>query len=189
MKIRLGILISGRGSNLAALIRACDQPDYPAEIAIVISDRETAPGLKLAADAGIPNHYIPHPSRTGFAMGAGWPLVANKVDLIILAGFMRVLHVGFVLRWHDRIINIHPSLLPNFPGLHPYRQALDAGVKHSGCTVHWVVPEVDAGSIIAQMAVRVEPTDTEDTLSARILETEHQLYPYVVEHIAKEMLK
>jgi phosphoribosylglycinamide formyltransferase 1 len=189
MKLRLGVLISGRGSNLAALIDACKKPYFPAEIVVVISDKKDAPGLKLAEAAGIPTVVVPHPSRCGFAIGAGWPLVQNKVDLIVLAGFMRVLHQGFVMRWEKRIINIHPSILPSFPGLHPQRKALDARCLTSGCTVHWVVPEVDAGPIIAQAVVNIAPTDDEDALSARILTAEHQLYPMAINMIANQMLK
>lgn len=189
MKVRLGVLISGRGSNLAALVEACQKPHYPAEIAIVISDKPDAPGLKLAEAAGIPIRHVPHPSRCGFAIGVGWPLVQHGVDLIVLAGFMRVLQHGFVMRWQHKIVNIHPSLLPAFPGLHPQRKALAADRLASGCTVHWVVPEVDAGPIIAQAAVPVLPGDTEDTLSARILEAEHQLYPLAINVIANELLK
>ena len=189
MKIRLGVLISGRGSNLEALIRACHKPYFPAEIVVVISDKEDAPGLKLAEAAGIPTVIVEHPSRCGFAIGAGWPLVRYKVDLIVLAGFMRILHQGFVMRWEKRIVNIHPSILPAFTGLHPQRKALEAHRLTSGCTVHWVVPEVDAGPIIAQSVVDTKPDDTEDELSARILQAEHQLYPMAINMIANQMLK
>lgn len=189
MKIRLGVLISGRGSNLAALIEACRQPHFQAEIVVVISDNPDAPGLKLATDAGIKTVHVPHPSRTGFAMGAGLPLVTNKVDLIVLAGFMRIMHMGFVMRWRNRIINIHPSLLPDFPGLHPQRRAITACHHASGCTVHWVVPEVDAGPIIAQAVVDVLVNDSEDTLSARILAAEHKLLPLAIGSICRKLLR
>jgi phosphoribosylglycinamide formyltransferase-1 len=189
MKIRLGVLVSGRGSNLAALIDACRKPYFPAKIAVVISDNADSPGLKFAADAGIDTVHVPHPSRTGFAIGIGLPLVKNKVDLIVLAGFMRILHQGFVLRWKKRIINIHPSLLPDFPGLHPQRRAIEANRHASGCTVHWVVPEVDAGPIISQAIVDVHPGDTEDSLSDRILEVEHKLYPLVIDRLSRKLLQ
>ena len=189
MKIRLGVLISGRGSNLAALIEACRKPFFPAEIVVVISDNPDAPGLALAQGAGIETVHVPHPSRGGFAMAAGLPLVRNKVDLIVLAGFMRILHQGFVLRWQNRILNIHPSLLPDFPGLHPQRKTLEAGRHTAGCTVHWVVPEVDAGPIIAQAVVDVLPDDDENELSARILKTEHRLYPLVIRQLSRKLLR
>lgn len=188
-KIRLGVLISGRGSNLTSLIDASRKPSFPAEIAVVVSDNPDAPGLKIATNAGIAAVHVPHPSRGGFAMGAGLPLVKHKVDLIVLAGFMRILHQGFVMRWENRIVNIHPSLLPDFPGLHPHQQTIAAGRHTSGCTVHWVVPEVDAGPIIAQAIVDVMPDDNEDTLAARILKVEHQLYPLVISHLARKLLR
>lgn len=188
-KIRLGVMISGRGSNLAQLITSCWQSHYPAEIAVVISDNPDAPGLKLAREADIPAVHVPHPSRAGFAMAAGLPLVVNKVDLIVLAGFMRVLHHGFVLRWTNRIINIHPSLLPDFPGLHPHRRVLEARRYTSGCTVHWVVPEVDAGPIIAQAVVDVQDNDNIDSLADRILEAEHKLYPLAIRSICRKLLR
>lgn len=188
MKIRLGVLVSGRGSNLAAILDACKKPHYPAEVVVVISDNPDAGGLELARQAGIPAIHVPHPSRNGFAMGVGWPLVSHKVDLIVLAGFMRILQAGFVTRWSNKIINIHPSLLPDFPGLHPQERAIKARRRTSGCTVHWVVPEVDAGPIIAQAVVDVRPQDNTELLETRILAAEHQLYPLSIKMIANKLL-
>jgi phosphoribosylglycinamide formyltransferase-1 len=181
----VGVLISGRGSNLRALIDACADPAYPAEIVSVVSDRAEAPGLALAAAAGLPGAVISHRTRPAFAAEAEALLREQRVDLVCLAGFMRVLDAAFVEGWHDRMINIHPSLLPAFPGLHPQRQALAAGVRFSGCTVHFVRPEVDVGPIIAQAVVPIRPGDDEACLSARILGVEHRLYPFVVRLIAE----
>jgi phosphoribosylglycinamide formyltransferase 1 len=182
---RVGVFISGRGSNLQALIDAAADPAYPAEIALVVSDRAEAPGLALAGAAGIPGIVIPHPTPPAFAAGAEMLLRERRVDLVCLAGFMRLLDLPFVEAWRDRMVNIHPSLLPAFPGLHPQRQALAAGVRFSGCTVHFVRPEVDAGPIIAQAVVPIQPGDDEARLSARILGVEHRLYPLVVRLIAE----
>jgi phosphoribosylglycinamide formyltransferase-1 len=182
---RVGVLISGRGSNLRALIDACADPAYPAEIVSVVSDRAEAPGLALAAAAGIFGVVIPHRTRPAFAAEAEALLRRQRVDLVCLAGFMSVLDTAFVEGWRDRMVNIHPSLLPAFPGLHPQRQALAAGVRFSGCTVHFVRPEVDAGPIIAQAVVPTRPGDNEASLSARILGVEHRLYPLAVRLIAE----
>jgi phosphoribosylglycinamide formyltransferase-1 len=181
----MGVLISGRGSNLRALIDACADPGYPAEIVVVVSDRADAPGLALAAAAGIFCAVIPHHTRLTFATEAEALLREQRIDLVCLAGFMRVLDTAFVEGWRDRMVNIHPSLLPAFPGLHPQRQALAAGVRFSGCTVHFVRPEVDVGPIIAQAIVPIQPGDDEVRLSARILAVEHRLYPLAVRLIAQ----
>jgi phosphoribosylglycinamide formyltransferase-1 len=183
--MRLGVLISGRGSNLEALTAACADPAYPAEIALVVSDRADAAGLARAAAAGIPAVAVPHPSRPEFAAAVDARLRAARVDLVCLAGFMRLLDRDFVKAWHDHMVNIHPSLLPAFPGLHAQRQALAAGVRFAGCTVHFVRPEVDTGPIIAQAVVPVHPGDDEDRLSARILAAEHRLYPLAVRLVAE----
>ena len=175
-RLRVGVLISGRGSNLQALIEATADPAYPAEIVTVISNRAEAPGLARAAAAGISHHVIAESDRAAFAAAADRVLRSAGVELVALAGFMRILDTGFVEAWADRMINIHPSLLPAFPGLHPQRQALAAGVKFSGCTVHFVDEELDHGAIIVQRAVPVLPTDDEHTLAARILEQEHIAY-------------
>src|SRR5258705_11658402 len=184
-RLRLGVLISGRGSNLQALIDACADPAYPAEIVSVISDRAEAPGLAIAAAAGISGVAIPHRDRPAFASEASVLLREQRADMVCLAGFMRVLDTAFVEAWRDKMVNIQPSLLPAFPGLHPHRRALAAGVRFSGCTVHFVRPEVDAGPIIAQAVVPTRPGDDEARLAARILAVEHRLYPLVVRLIAE----
>ena len=167
--MRLGVLISGRGSNLQALIKACAYPAYPAEIAVVVSNRSAAPGLAHAAAANLPSVVIADRDQQAFAAAADAQLRAAGVELVCLAGFMRLLANDFVETWRDRIVNIHPSLLPAFPGLHAQRQALAAGVRFAGCTVHFVRPEVDTGPIIAQAVVPVHPEDDESRLCARIL--------------------
>jgi phosphoribosylglycinamide formyltransferase-1 len=188
-RLRVGVLISGRGSNLQALIEAAADPAYPAEIVAVISNRADAPGLRRAAAAGIPHRAIALPDRAAFAAAADRVLREAGVELIALAGFMRILDTGFVAAWTDRMINIHPSLLPAFPGLHPQRQALAAGVKFSGCTVHFVRAAVDTGPIIAQAAVPVRAGDDEEALAARILAAEHRLYPLAVRLYAEGRLR
>ena len=187
-RLRLGVLISGRGSNLQALIDAAANPDYPAAINLVISNRADAAGLERARRAGIPQRVIADTGRERFAAEAHHALRGAGVDLVVLAGFMRILHNGFVESWRDRLVNIHPSLLPAFPGLHPQRQALAAGVRFSGCTVHFVRPEVDTGPIIGQAVVPVLPDDDEDRLSARILSVEHRLYPLAIRLYAEGRL-
>lgn len=182
-KLKVGVLISGRGSNMAALIKAAQEADYPAEVACVISNKPDAAGLKTAADAGIPTVAISHrgyPDRESFDRDVSAALEKHGVELVVLAGFMRILSAWFPQRWAGRLINIHPSLLPSFKGLHVQRQALDAGARISGCTVHFVIPDLDAGPIIAQAAVPVLADDTEETLTERILRQEHKLYPLVV---------
>jgi phosphoribosylglycinamide formyltransferase 1 len=187
-RLKVGVLISGRGSNLQALIDAAADPAYPAEIALVISNRPEAQGLQYAAQAGIPHQVIAERDRGVFAAAADTALRQYRVELVALAGFMRLLDAGFVEAWRDRMVNIHPSLLPAFPGLHPQRQALAAGVRFSGCTVHFVRPEMDTGPIIAQAVVPVLDEDDEDRLSARILATEHRLYPLAVRLYAEGRL-
>jgi phosphoribosylglycinamide formyltransferase-1 len=188
-RLRVGVVISGRGSNLQALIDAAADPAYPAEIVLVLSDRADAPGLARAADAGIAQRAIPHPSRPAFAAAADELLRQSGAELVALAGFMRILDSAFVDAWRDRLVNIHPSLLPAFPGLHPQRQALAAGVKFSGCTVHFVRAAVDSGPIIAQAVVPVHCGDDEDRLAARILAAEHRLYPMAVRLFAEGRLR
>ncbi|MDP2331885.1 MAG: phosphoribosylglycinamide formyltransferase [Reyranella sp.] len=182
-KLKVGILISGRGSNMAALVRAAQAADYPAEIACVVSNRAEAPGLAIAAAAGVATAVISHrghADRETFDRALSAELERHGVELVVLAGFMRIFSPWFPVRWADRVINVHPSLLPCFTGLHVQRQALDAGVRLSGCTVHFVTSDLDAGPIIAQAAVPVLADDTDETLSARILRQEHRLYPQVV---------
>ena len=181
MKRRVAILISGRGSNMAALIEAAKAPDFPAEIVAVISNRADAGGLEKAGASGIPTSVIeskPFGSdRAGFEAVLQRTLEEKNVELICLGGFMRLFTAGFVQRWYGKMLNIHPSLLPSFPGLDPHGQALHAGVKISGATVHFVIPETDAGPIVMQGAVTVADNDTAETLSARILGIEHRIYP------------
>lgn len=188
-RLKLAILISGRGSNLQALIDAAADPAYPAEIVLVISNRPEAPGLERAARAGIAHRAIADPSRQGFAAAADAALRQSGVGLVALAGYMRLLDSAFVASWRDRLVNIHPSLLPAFPGLHAQRQALAAGVKFSGCTVHFVRDAVDTGPIIAQAAVPVHGDDDEASLSERILAAEHRLYPLAVRLFAEGRLR
>ena len=187
-KLKLGVLISGRGSNLQALIDATADPDYPAEIVLVISNKAAAGGLARAHAAGIPTQVIPHKefsSREAFDAAIDDALRAAGAELVCLAGFMRLLSAKFAESWRDGLINIHPSLLPSFKGLDSHGQALAAGVRFSGCTVHFVVPEMDAGPIILQAAVAVHDGDDEDSLAARILEAEHLCYPLAVRLIAE----
>jgi phosphoribosylglycinamide formyltransferase 1 len=187
-KLKLGVLISGRGSNLQALIDATADPAFPAEIALVISNRADAGGLARAEAAGIATKVIPHKefaNRQAFDAALDVALRQAGVGLVCLAGFMRLLTAGFSQGWHDRLINIHPSLLPSFKGLDSHAQALAAGVRFSGCTVHFVRPEMDAGPIILQAAVPVHDGDDEDALAARILEAEHKCYPLAVRLIAE----
>jgi phosphoribosylglycinamide formyltransferase-1 len=188
-RLRVGVLISGRGSNLQALVEAAADPTYPAEIALVISNRAEALGLGRADAAGIPREVITEKDRAAFAAAADRALRQHQVGLVALAGFMRLLDTGFVEAWRDRMINIHPSLLPAFPGLHPQRQALAAGARFSGCTVHFVRTEMDTGPIIAQAVVPVHDNDDEERLAARILEQEHRLYPLAVRLYAEGRLK
>jgi phosphoribosylglycinamide formyltransferase-1 len=187
-KLKVGILISGRGSNMAALIEAARDPNYPAEIACVVSNVAAAAGIATARDAGVPTAVIPHkdyPDRESFDRAVSAELEKHGVGLVALAGFLRIQSPWFPEHWAGRIINIHPSLLPAFKGLHVQQQALDAGVRLSGCTVHFVTPELDAGPIIAQAAVPVLPGDTAGTLAARILRQEHRLFPLVVRWFAE----
>lgn len=183
-RARVGVLISGRGSNMQALIAAAQDPAYPAEIAVVISNREDAPGLAIAREAGVTAIAIPHKPH-GTDREAHERVIDARfreagVELIAHAGYMRILSPFMVETWLGRQLNIHPSLLPLFKGLHPQRQALEAGVKLSGCTVHQITPEVDSGPILGQAAVPVLAGDDEDSLAARILVAEHRLYPACV---------
>jgi phosphoribosylglycinamide formyltransferase 1 len=182
-KKRVGILISGRGSNMMALIRAAQAPAYPAEIACVVSNRPAAEGLKKAQAEGVPAITVDHATfdgREAFEAALDAELKTFRVDLVACAGFMRILTPTFVKRWHDRMLNIHPSLLPAFQGLDTHVRALAAGVKIAGCTVHAVRAHVDDGPIIAQAAVPVLDWDTVETLGARVLEAEHKLYPHAL---------
>jgi phosphoribosylglycinamide formyltransferase-1 len=182
-KKRVAVLISGRGSNMMSLIAAAKLPDYPVEIVGVVSNRPEAQGLFKAAGEGLATRIVDHKSfgsRAGFEAELDRALRAMDVDIVACAGFMRLMSPAFVEAWHDRMLNIHPSLLPAFKGLDTHARALAAGVKVTGCTVHIVHPEVDSGPIIAQAAVPVLDGDTEETLSARVLEAEHLLYPHAL---------
>ena len=191
-KVRTAVLISGRGSNLAALIDACRDPAFPAEIALVFSNVETAEGVKVAADAGIPAKIISHKvfeSREEFDAAIDATLTNAKIELVCEAGFMRIHSDAFVRKWQGKMLNIHPSLLPSFKGIRVHQQALDAGVRISGCTVHFVVPELDSGPIISQAAVPMFPDDTAQTLQDRILAEEHKLYPAALKMVAEGKVK
>lgn len=180
---RIVVLISGRGTNMERLIRACEAGEVPARVVRVISDNPEAPGLHRALAHGVPTAVVPFrafPDREAFEEALLAAVREARPDLICLAGFMRVLSPRFVQAYRYRIMNIHPALLPAFPGLHAQRQALEYGVKVSGCTVHFVDEGVDTGPIIVQKAVPVLEDDTEETLSARILEKEHEAYPEAV---------
>ena len=181
---RVAILISGRGSNMQALIKAARGADYPGEIVLVVSSRTDAEGLGVARAFGIETALVDqvrfrreNRDREAYDAELHHVLTRANIEFVCLAGFMRILSADFVRKWEGRIVNIHPSLLPAFRGLKPQAQALAAGVKVSGCTVHYVVPELDAGPTIAQAEVPILDGDTEETLSARILEAEHKLYP------------
>ena len=193
MKRRVAILISGRGSNMAALIDAARLADFPAEIVAVISNRADALGLEKAAASGIATVVIESKpfgkDRAGFEAVLQRALDEKKVELICLGGFMRLFTAEFVQRWYGKMLNIHPALLPSFPGLDPRGQALQAGVKISGATVHFVIPETDAGPIIMQGAVTVADGDTPETLSQRILGIEHRIYPEALRLLASGKLR
>jgi phosphoribosylglycinamide formyltransferase-1 len=186
-KRRVGVLISGRGSNLRALIEACAAPTFPAEIVLVVSNVPGAQGLAHAEAASVPTRTISHKdfaSREAFDTALTEALEAAQVELLCNAGFMRLHSEGFVRRWWNRHLNIHPSLLPAFPGLHTHARVLEAGAKISGCTVHFVREEMDTGPIVAQAAVPVLEGDTPDGLAARVLEAEHHLYPHALGLVA-----
>ncbi len=187
-KLKLCVLISGRGSNLQSLIDACAANDYPAEIALVISNIDGVQGLERASNAGIPTTVVSHrdfKSRESFDASLTETISRLDVDLLCLAGFMRILSDGFVEHWQDRLVNIHPSLLPSFKGLNVQQRAIDAGVRFSGCTVHYVRSDMDCGPIIVQAVVPVLGDDDEDALARRILEQEHIIYPLAVRMIAQ----
>ncbi len=190
--LAVGVLASGRGSNLQALLDAAARPGYPARVVIVIADRERAPALARAEAAGVPAVFLDpkgYEDRAAYDAALSERLERAGVELVCLAGFMRILGPAFVRAWRGRVMNIHPALLPAFPGLHAQRQALEYGVKVAGATVHFVDEGVDSGPIILQAAVPVEPDDTEETLSARILAEEHRLYPEAVRLYAEGRLE
>jgi phosphoribosylglycinamide formyltransferase-1 len=190
--LRIAVLVSGRGSNLEALLEATRRPGFPARIVLVVSDRERARALERAAAHGVPSVFV-NPKDFGdrdtYDAAVSRVLEEHRIGLVCLAGFMRILGRAFVRAWHGRLMNIHPSLLPAFPGLHPQRQALDAGARVSGATVHFVDEGVDTGPIVLQASVPVEADDTEETLAARILAEEHRLYPQAVRLFAEGRLR
>jgi phosphoribosylglycinamide formyltransferase-1 len=189
MKRRVAILISGRGSNMTALIAAAQAPDYPAEIALVVSNRPDAQGIAAARAAGIATAIVDHTrfgkDREAFEAALEHELQARRIDIVCLAGFMRLLTPGLVSRWEGRMLNVHPALLPSFKGLDTHARALTAGVKVHGATVHYVIPEMDSGPIIAQGEVAVRDDDTADTLAARVLAVEHEIYPRALRLVAE----
>ncbi len=190
-KTPIAVLISGRGSNMIALMEACSQPDFPAEIVLVLSNRPDAAGLETAKQAGIPTLCIDHKNfgkdRETHERAVDEAVRASGAELICLAGYMRVLTPWLVQQWANRMLNIHPSLLPAFPGLHTHEAALKAGAKEHGCTIHLVTDGVDEGPILAQARVPVLEGDTADTLAARVLEQEHKLYPATLKHFIETL--
>lgn len=189
--IQLAVLISGRGSNLQSLIDACAVADFPASIAVVISNKADAYGLVRAQNAGIPTHVISHKDyadRESFERAMLDCLAHYPIDLICQAGFMRILTSTFISPWRGRLINIHPSLLPKFKGLHTHERALEAGESEAGCTIHFVNEGVDEGEIILQRSVPIISGDTPDLLAARVLEQEHIAYPEAVRRLARDIL-
>ena len=190
--MRFATLISGRGSNMQALLEACAEPGHPATPAIVISNRADAAGLDIAKSHGVATKVISHrdyPSRHDFDQALHQAIVESGAELICLAGFMRLLEAEFVNRWRDRILNIHPSLLPAYRGLHTHQRVLEDGVRFSGCTVHFVRPEMDEGPIVFQACVPVREGDTEDSLASRVLTWEHKLYPLALRLMAEGKLR
>jgi phosphoribosylglycinamide formyltransferase-1 len=186
---KIGVLISGRGSNLGALIAAQEKAPY--RIALVISNVEDADGLVRATDAGIATRVIPHQGKTReeFDVELDAALRAANVEIVCLAGFMRILSDGFARAWEGKLINIHPSLLPAYRGTRVHERVLEAGETQSGASVHFVVPELDAGPVIAQASMPVHPGDTPETLAARVLEVEHRLYPAALRLVAEDKVK
>ncbi len=190
---RVAVLISGRGSNMAALIEAAKDNSYPAEIVLVLSNKADAGGLVTARDNDIATEVVDHTpfgkDRAAFDAAMQSKLETHRIDLVCLAGFMRLLSPGFVALWQNRMLNIHPALLPAFKGLDTHRRAIEAGAKIHGATVHFVEPEMDAGPIIMQGAVAVRPNDTEAALSARVLAVEHRIYPAALKLVAEDRVR
>lgn len=185
-KTRIAVLVSGRGSNLQALIDACRDPAYPAQIVLVLSNIPDAYGLTRAREAGIDTAIVDHrdhATRDAFDAAMHQVLLVHDVEFICLAGFMRILTPGFTQAWAGKMINIHPSLLPKFKGLRTHQAALDAGESEHGCTIHWVTAELDSGAVIAQAHVPILANDTADTLATRVLAEENKLYPATLEQL------
>lgn len=188
-KLKLAVFISGRGSNMRSIVEACEDPTFPAEVSVVLSNRPNAEGLRFASSNDIPTETVDHKkfdSRENFEAEVSKSLESYEIDLIILAGFMRVLTPSFVEKWPDKIINIHPSLLPDYKGTNTHARALADGQEEAGCTVHYVIPELDSGKIIAQVRVPILKSDTVETLSERVLKEEHKIYPKAIEKLAKK---
>jgi len=186
-RMKIGVLISGRGSNLQSLIDACATEDYPARIVLVISNRQQAKGLERARQAGIDTLVVDHgeyDSRAAFEQALHAALADAGVELVCLAGFMRLLDADFIAKWRNRIVNIHPSLLPAYRGLRTHERVIEDGVRFTGCTVHYVRPEMDEGPIIMQAVVPVKLDDTPESLARRVLAYEHRIYPEAVRLIA-----
>ena len=192
-KLRVAVLISGRGSNMMALIEAAKAADYPAAIVLVLSNNPDAAGLAYAREGAIATAVVDHRSfkdnRADFERALDAQLHAHRADFVCLAGFMRLLTPEFVRRWSGRMLNIHPALLPMFKGLHTHRRALDAGVREHGATVHFVVPEMDSGPIVLQGSVPVHDGDTEESLAQRVLGVEHRIYPQALRMVAEGRAK
>jgi len=189
---RIAILISGRGSNMQAIVRSCAEQGWPAEVVAVIANKATADGLAFAAQQGIATGVVDHKahaSREAFDAELARVIDGYRPDLLVLAGFMRILGAAFVQRYEGRFLNIHPSLLPSFPGLHTHQRALDAGCKAVGATVHFVTPELDHGPIVMQSVVPVRAGDDESALAARVLRTEHAIYPLSVRWFVEGKLR
>jgi phosphoribosylglycinamide formyltransferase 1 len=189
--VRTAVLISGRGSNMSALVEAARSPDFAAEIVLVLSDNPAAPGLAIARKAGVAAEAIDfraYPGRAAFETALEARLRAERAQIVCLAGFMRLLSPAFVKRWEGRILNIHPSLLPNLRGLNTHERALGLGLVEHGCTVHFVTAELDAGPIIAQARVPVLPDDDAKALAARVLKEEHRLYPAALNAVARSLI-
>jgi phosphoribosylglycinamide formyltransferase-1 len=192
MTQRIVILISGRGSNMEAIVRCCAEQGWPAQVVAVLANRPGAAGLAFAAAHGVATGAVDHrafASREAFDDALAQAIDAHRPDLVVLAGFMRILGAAFVRRYEGRLLNIHPSLLPAFPGLHTHRRALQAGCQAVGATVHFVTPELDHGPIVMQSVVPVRAGDTEDTLAARVLATEHVIYPQAVKWFVQGKLR
>jgi phosphoribosylglycinamide formyltransferase 1 len=189
IKKRVAVLISGRGSNMTALIEAAKAADYPAQIVLVLSNEPDATGLARAQQDGIATAVVDHrpfgKDREAFEHALDAQLQMHRIDIVCLAGFMRLLTPWLVTRWTGRMLNIHPALLPQFKGLHTHRRALQAGVERHGATVHFVVPEMDSGPIVLQASVPVMKGDTEETLAARVLDVEHRIYPQALRLVAE----
>ncbi len=192
-RLKTAILISGRGSNMRAILAAAKASDYPAAPTLVLSNRPAAEGLTHAAEHGIATAAIDHKpfgkDREAFERAMQNVLLTHEIEMIVLAGFMRILTPWFVGRWTGRMINIHPSLLPKYPGLNTHQRAIDAGDAEAGCSVHWVTEGVDQGDVIAQARVTIRPDDTAETLAARILPEEHKLYPEAVRRAADQIMQ